>query len=184
MRVRHSWVALILVVVALAALAVPAFGQGAPQDQLAPIVVPEAPTAVEVAPVAAPGQARSLTYLPVLIRSPAIEIRLGASANPDTGEVTAPNTVFSTGITRLYVDVRLRGVQGLPYRTEVVTASGQRLRGATLTGSRPVHYSRFYVCRTLAGSCGFGEVALLAGTYKVEVFLGEALASAAEGTIR
>lgn len=189
MRSRHVWTMFTLLFASVLLLAVPTFAQGEPQgfrEQFAEPPEPSAAPAVAAAaaPAATLDQRTPRLWLPLTRRGPEIEVRFGSTANQETGEVTAPGIVFPVGIQRLYVDARFAGVQGLTFRTDAIFPTGQRLRGVNLTGTRPLHLDRYYLCRTTAFRCGTGEIALLAGPYTVEVFLNDRLVSTWEATIR
>lgn len=178
----------VLVLLAFATLFLPpaaghTFDHGWPTGRRSHRVAAAAPT---VAPVAQAevAQGSFRLHLPLLRRAPEVTVRFGASADPDTNEVTQPATEFAAGIQRLYIDVRVVGAQGLVFRTDAIFPSGQRIVGPNLTVRAATEFDRYFLCQTTADACGTAEVALPQGVYTVEVFLNDALVRSEQATVR
>lgn len=182
MRPRAARFALALVLLGLALLVVPAFGQSQPQPARQPLAR-TAPSAVAaVAPVPAQ-ELNERLYLPAL-RDASISVVFGTTINPETGVITDPGTTFPAGIQQLYVNTLIVGYQGNSYRTDAIFADGNRETGPTRTATRPVEGESYSLCITTTGSCDVGTRPLPAGVYTIEVYINDQLVRSFQATLQ
>lgn len=168
MQIRYIVLACTLCLL-LAAGAV--YGQPSPTAQRFGMPAASAPRhATPVEPGSGATQLPPRLYLP-LLRNFSITVLFSDNADAETGAISSPGTVFTEGIRRLYVDVRVAGAGGSRFRTEAIFPTGERSIGEEIIVADAVAYDRYYLCVTTDEACGSGELPLPAGVYVVEVYL-------------